>query len=145
MTPNSNFQQKSRSQSGLISLVEYEAELCAGSLHTFVCLAWHLVEPHTPFQDNWHIGLICEYLQAVTNLEINNLLINVPPRHMKSLLVSVFWPAWSWIRSPHLRWLTGSYAMPLAVRDALKSRRILQRPGTGSTLGGHSIYPVIRT
>ena len=32
--------------------------------------------------------------------EIRNLLINVPPRHMKSLLVSVFWPAWEWIRWP---------------------------------------------
>jgi predicted phage terminase large subunit-like protein len=91
-----------------------------------VRLAWPLVEPGTQFVDNWHIGLICEYLQAVSNLQIHNLIINVPPRHMKSLLVSVFWPTWSWIRTPELRWLTGSYAEPLAVRDALKSRRILQ-------------------
>ena len=99
---------------------------CANSLHGFVRRAWRLVEPETPFVDNWHIGLICEYLQAVTALEINNLIINLPPRHMKSLLVSVFWPTWSWIKAPHLRWLTGSYATPLAVRDALKSRRIIQ-------------------
>ncbi len=96
------------------------------SLHAYVRAAWELVEPQTPFVDNWHIGLICEYLQAVTDLEIHNLLINIPPRHMKSLLVSVFWPTWSWITQPGLRWLTGSYATPLAVRDALKSRRILQ-------------------
>ena len=110
----------------LITLEAIEAEACARSLHSYVRAAWHLVEPQVPFIDNWHIGLICEYLQAVTSLELNNLIINVPPRHMKSLLVSVFWPTWSWINAPHLRWLTGSYATPLAVRDALKSRRILQ-------------------
>jgi predicted phage terminase large subunit-like protein len=107
-------------------LAARQAENCAHSLHTYVQNAWSLVEPASPFVDNWHIGLICEYLQAVTDLEINNLIINVPPRHMKSLLVSVFWPTWSWINAPQLRWLTGSYASPLAVRDALKSRRILQ-------------------
>jgi phage terminase large subunit-like protein len=103
-----------------------EAEKCRRSLHAFVRAAWHIVEPETVFVDNWHIGLICETLQAVTRLEIHNLIINIPPRHMKSLLVSVFWPAWSWTQAPALRWLTGSYAAPLAVRDALKSRRILQ-------------------
>src|SRR5512140_4023789 len=96
------------------------------SLYDFVKTAWPIVEPAVPFVDNWHIGLICEYLTAVTNLEIHNLIINLPPRHMKSLLVSVFWPTWSWIALPQLRWLTGSYATPLAVRDALKSRRIIQ-------------------
>jgi len=98
------------------------------SLYEFVRAAWHIVEPAAAFIDNWHIGLICETLQAVSRLQIHNLVINIPPRHMKSLLVSVFWPAWAWIESPHLRWLTGSYAAPLAVRDALKTRRILQSP-----------------
>jgi len=54
---------------------------------------------------------------------------------MKSLLVSVFWPTWSWINSPGLRWLTGSYALPLAVRDTLKSRRLLQSPWYRSLFG----------
>ena len=34
---------------------------------------------------------------------IRNLVINRPPRHMKSLLVSVFWPAWVWISAPGTR------------------------------------------
>ncbi len=45
---------------------------------------------------------IIEHLEAVTYGQIRNLLINVPPRHMKSLLVSVFWPAWEWIPPPNL-------------------------------------------
>lgn len=107
---------------------EWQAEMSRKSLHFYTRLAWKIVEPHTPFVDNWHIRLICEYLEAVTRLEIHNLIINIPPRHMKSLLVAVIWPTWTWTFAPQLRWLTGSYAEPLAVRDALKSRRILQHP-----------------
>ena len=55
------------------------------------------MEPSTPFVPGFHIDAIIEHLEAVTRGQIRNLLINVPPRHMKSLLVSVFWPAWEWI------------------------------------------------
>ena len=113
-----------------------QRDMCSRNLHAFTRQAWHVVEPETPFVDNWHVGIICEYLQAVTVLQIQNLIINVPPRHMKSLLVSVFWPAWSWTHSPHLRWLTGSYAEPLAVRDALKSRRVITSPWYQRNFGG---------
>jgi predicted phage terminase large subunit-like protein len=109
-----------------LALAEIQAELCRKDLHSYVKKAWKIVEPETEFVDNWHIRIICEYLEAVTRLEIRNLIINIPPRHMKSLLVSVFWPTWVWTHSPGMRWLTGSYAEPLAVRDALKSRRIIQ-------------------
>ena len=75
-------------------------ERAARSLREFVRQAWHVVEPSTPFVPGWHIDAIFDHLEAVTRGQIRNLLINVPPRHMKSLLVSVFWPAWEWIRAP---------------------------------------------
>src|SRR3954453_15850650 len=77
-----------------------QALLLTGKLHLFVEGAWPLIEPATPFVSNWHIDAICEYLQATTQGEIRRLLINVPPRHMKSLAVSVFWPAWCWTFAP---------------------------------------------
>lgn len=45
---------------------------------------------------------------------------------MKSLSVSVFWPAWCWLREPGLRWLFSSYSHGLSVRDSVKCRRIIQ-------------------
>jgi hypothetical protein len=87
-----------------------ERELAARSLREFVRLAWNVVEPFTPFAPGWHIDAITDHLEAVTRGEIRNLLINVPPRHMKSLLVSVFWPAWEWILHPERRWPYSSYA-----------------------------------
>ena len=111
-----------------------DAELAKRSLYHFVRQAWHVVEPHTTFVDNWHIGAICEHLEAMTLGEIRNLLINIPPRCMKSLIVSVMWPVWSWINNPGTRWLFSSYSAGLSTRDALKSRRIMQSPWFASML-----------
>jgi predicted phage terminase large subunit-like protein len=91
-----------------------------------VAQAWHVLEPGTPFVDGIHVHAICEHLQAVTEGKIRNLIINVPPGHAKSLLTAVFWPAWVWIDHPESRWLFSSYREPLATRDSLKCRRLIE-------------------
>ena len=98
------------------------------TLHAFVIDGWHVLEPGRPFVDNWHVEAICEHLEAVSRGEIQNLLINIPPRHTKSLLVSVFWPCWEWgpLRRPDLRYINSSYAGHLSIRDNLKSRTLIQ-------------------
>jgi predicted phage terminase large subunit-like protein len=95
-------------------------------LHEYIRQAWELVEPDTEFVDNWHLRAISEHLEAVSGNQIRRLLINVPPRSMKSLSVSVFWPTWEWIERPHTRWLFSSYAAVLSTRDSLKCRRIIE-------------------
>jgi predicted phage terminase large subunit-like protein len=107
---------------------EIDAEMASRSLREFVRQAWPVVEPSTPFVPGWHIDAIIEHLEAVTRGQIRNLLINVPPRHMKSLLVSVFWLAWEWIRWPERRWLFSSYAASLSIRDSVICRRLLESP-----------------
>ena len=76
--------------------------------------------------DGIHVRAICEHLQAVTEGKIRNLMINVPPGHAKSLLTAVFWPAWVWINHPETRWLFSSYREPLATRDSVKCRRLIE-------------------
>ncbi len=98
------------------------------SLREFCAQAWHVLEPATAFVPGWHIDAVCEHLEAVTRGVINRLLVNIPPRHMKSLAVSVFWPAWVWCRFPERRFLFASYARGLSVRDSLKCRRLLRSP-----------------
>lgn len=87
------------------------------SLYKFTELMWEFVEPANPFVGNWHIEAICEHLEAITNGEINRLLINIPPGCMKSLLTDVFWPAWEWIHMPHMRYICTSYSANLTERD----------------------------
>jgi predicted phage terminase large subunit-like protein len=95
------------------------------SLRRFVEWAWPVVEP-AAFQPNWHIDVITEYLEAVTAGDIRQLVINIPPRYGKSLLVSVFWPCWEWIARPGGRWLFASYAETLARQHARNRLRLLR-------------------
>lgn len=54
------------------------------SLHSFVKGAWSELEGETPFVDGWHIGFMCEVAQAILpHRHLRNVIINVPPRHMK--------------------------------------------------------------
>jgi predicted phage terminase large subunit-like protein len=94
-------------------------------LAEFARQAWHVLEPSTKYVHNWHIDVICKHLEAVSRGDIIRLIINVPPGTMKSLLTCVIWPAWDWIENPGRRFLTGSYASDLAIRDSLKSRTLI--------------------
>lgn len=113
----------------LMGLMEIEAaERAEESLVEFARQAWPIIEPKSPFEQTWHIDAIAEHLQAVSIGELHRLLINVPYGTGKSLFVSVCWPVWDWIDNAARRFLTVSHREPLALRDALKSRRIMRSP-----------------
>lgn len=101
---------------------------CAESLATFAKSAWQVLEPATPLCWGWALDAICEHLEAVTDGRIDRLLINVPPGMMKSLLVGVIWPAWEWGPRglPSMRYIGTAHKQELAVRDAMKCRRLIQ-------------------
>lgn len=104
------------------------AEKAKRSLYEFVKQSWPIFEPANPYRDNWHIGAICEHLEAVTRGEIQNLIINIPPGHAKSLLVAVAWPAWVWSWRPQWRSIFTSYARQLAIRDSVRCRQVIESP-----------------
>ena len=106
---------------------EVRAEKARRSLETFVREAWHTVESGTDYHSNWHIGAICYHLEAVTDGEIQNLLINIPPGFAKSLIVSVMWPAWEWGPKglAHLRYVAAANNLSLAIRDTKRSRDLI--------------------
>lgn len=103
-------------------------EACEESLTEFIKQAWHVVEPAQDYVHNWHIDFIAHHLEAVTNGEINRLLINVPPGAMKSLLVNVFWPSWEWFHDPGTRYICTAHSQNLALRDSIKMRRLVTSP-----------------
>ncbi len=59
----------------------------------FTRKAFGTVDPGAEYRHNWHVDLIAEYLEACTRGEVKRLVINVPPRYMKSISVTVAWPA----------------------------------------------------
>lgn len=98
------------------------------SLKEFTKSSWPTIEPGRDFHDNWHIDAISEHLQAVVEGDIKRLIINIPPRHMKSISVAVALPAWTWTIQPEKRFLFASYASSLSVRDSVKCRRLISSP-----------------
>lgn len=57
--------------------------------------------------------------------DIKRLILNVPPRHMKSLTCNVFWPSWDWIANPGRHFLFASYRSGLSERDNERARRLV--------------------
>lgn len=112
---------------GIPTLDEVNAELARRSLSEFIRVFWKYADP-SDYLHNWHIDAICDHLEAVSRGEIRRLIINIPPRHMKSLAAAVHWPAWDWIDNPQRRWLFASYALNLSKRDSIKCRRIIASP-----------------
>lgn len=100
---------------------------CEASLEAFTRQAWPLIEPGTPLVWNWHLTTLCGYLEAfhANRLPDKRLIINVPPGTLKSILVSVMYPAWAWATSPHERFLAISNEQGLCVRDALRMKAIV--------------------
>lgn len=103
------------------------------SLSGFVKEAWSVLEPTQPYIHGWHIDAICAHLEAITKGTFlalglsNRLLVNIPPGTMKSLLVSVFWPAWEWgpMAMPGMRFLTSSYSESYVKRDSRRMRDLV--------------------
>lgn len=111
-----------------LDIIAAEKELCRRSLAYFARRAWHVLEPSTPLKWGWALDAICAHLEAVTRGDITRLLMNVPPGTMKSLLTGVIWPAWEWGPKElhHMRFLGTAHKQDLAVRDAMKCRRLIQ-------------------
>ena len=93
-------------------------------LATFARLAWPLLEGR-PLVWTWYHDLICDELEAVVRGEHRQLVIAIPPRCMKSYLVSVFLPAWAWLQHPEWSVLAVSNEQSLATRDSLRSLHLL--------------------
>lgn len=100
----------------------YRAE---DSFYEFVKQAWPHVDGK-PFCDGWVVKAICDHLEEVYYGRITNLLINIPPRHGKSLLINVMFTVWVWIKDSSTKFLCVSYADWLAIRDHVKARRLIR-------------------
>lgn len=96
------------------------------SFKEFIPKAWSIVEPATNFITNWHIDALADHLEAVSSRQIQDLLITIAPRSGKSLITSVFWPAWVWTFEPGEKFLCASYSSELSIEHSIYTRRIIQ-------------------
>ena len=53
-----------------------------------------VLEPGTRYEENWHILLLAHRLLAVQERRTKRLMINLPPRSMNTVTVSIAFAAW---------------------------------------------------
>lgn len=88
-------------------------------------LSWFVKYSFDGYRENWHHKLIFDKLEAVERGEIKKLMIFVPPRHGKSEISSINFPAWFFGRNPKKSIIASSYNSDLAVSFGRKARNIV--------------------
>jgi len=102
------------------------------SFYEFVISSFYILNPNETLLNNWHIKFICDVLHAEIERLIRgepkeqDIIINVPPRSLKSFIVSVCLPAWTWIKKPSLKFIGSSYSDSLSTELNLLNRRLIQ-------------------
>lgn len=119
------------------TLQDVRAEKCRRRLADFVRYGWGAIEPGTPLDWGWHLDAICDHVQwtmeewarkragPAYEMQVQNLLINIPPRSLKSRIVSVCAPAWAWLHWPEMTFITLSANPRVAADNARDSRDLI--------------------
>jgi len=92
---------------------EYRAVLRL-DFNAFIQRSFHELNPTTPFLPNWHLAVIAAELEACRRGVTKRLIINVPPRALKSHIGSVTFPAWLLGHDPSAQVIVTSYSQELS-------------------------------
>jgi predicted phage terminase large subunit-like protein len=116
------------------TLREIERLECEESFSTFIQHAWRNIDP-APYLHNWHIELIAEYAEGIVTGQVRRLLVNQPPRTMKSIMLSVCFPAWIWAQrklgprsGPQVKFMFASYGQELSFDLSTLCRKLILSP-----------------
>lgn len=98
--------------------------LCKYSLSAFIQKSFRFAGIGE-YHHNWHVDAIAEYLTACKNREIKRLIINMPPRSLKTIAVSAAFPAWLIGHDPRLEIMTASYQQGVSADASRKFAKIV--------------------
>lgn len=105
--------------------IQRRAELEA-DFASFVRAAWHVIRPGQQLKWSWHYDLICEYLTLAFERKCLRLIINISPRTLKSILVTVMFPVWIWTKQPIHSIGCASYSIDLSTEHSVMRRTIIE-------------------
>lgn len=95
---------------------------------TFIAKTLSTCDPGANYRHNWHIERIAQYLEEARKSQVTRLIINMPPRCLKSICVSVAWPAWLLGHDPSCRVIAASYAASLSIKHSIDTRLVVTSP-----------------
>lgn len=111
--------------------LELEKRACERRYVDFVKSAWEILEPGNPLIWNWHLDVLCEEIENQIHRigkkikKEYDIIVNVPPRTLKSMIFTRMPAPWAWIHYPEMRFMRGSYAEDLAIEHAVETRDII--------------------
>jgi predicted phage terminase large subunit-like protein len=114
-----------------LTLQTIQKERLKRSFHLFAKESFKVLHNGQELIDNWHIKYLCDILQTeaerIVNHEPRNkhLLINVPPRTLKSELVNVFFSVYLWTLDDSIQFISSSYASTLSIALSVQARRLI--------------------
>lgn len=93
---------------------------------SFLHKAFNTLCDGAEFQYNWHLDAIADALEPTQQGIGARLIVNVPPRSLKSISISVAWVAWKLGHDPSLRFVCISYSAELSNKHARDCRTLMQ-------------------
>lgn len=113
----------------------------ANNLHTFLGRGFAVLNPGDAFVDGLYLRALCNGFERVARGETRRLIVTLPPRHLKSQLISVAFPAWLLGRDPSAKIVCASYSGSLADDFGRQTRDLMRAPFYRATFPGTRIDP----
>jgi predicted phage terminase large subunit-like protein len=102
--------------------------ICRTDFVAFTQKAFQILSPSAVFQMNFHIEALAYVLELVRQGKIRRVIINFPPRTLKSLMTSVAWPAFVLGHNPSKHFVVVSYGADLANALTNQFRMVIDSP-----------------
>ena len=115
--------------------------LLRNDFRVFVEKVFMTLTPGQTFIRSWHLEAIAYQLERVRRGEIKRLIINMPPRSLKSIMASVAFPAFILGRDPTRRIICASYSGELAKKHSNDFRAVFDLAWYRSTFPGTRVGP----
>jgi predicted phage terminase large subunit-like protein len=124
-------------QRELLEILQKKADLstkedCERSFHEFVKEAFSVLHPGQVIKDNWHVKEICDILEVEIRRihegrpKTKDIIINVPPRSLKSFVTTICLPAWAWTLDARIKFIGSSYSDDLSTDHNVMTRRLVE-------------------
>jgi len=107
---------------------ETYAKVLGGDFSAFVHRSFLELHGKSAYLSNWHLEVLAAKLEEVRHGRCRRLIINIPPRHLKSHMATIAFPAWLLGHNPSTRILTVCYAQDLSDKFARDSRTLMNSP-----------------
>jgi predicted phage terminase large subunit-like protein len=103
-------------------------DILRNDLYAFIHRSFLELNGGSAFEPNWHLEVLAAKLREVAEGKCRRLVINIPPRHLKSHSASIAFPAWLLGNDPTKRIISVCYAQDLSDKLARDCRALISSP-----------------